>query len=304
MLRLIPILSLLLLWATPALAQTLRIYHIDVEQADSALIVLPNGKSLLIDSGKNGHGERIRKVMADAGVTQIDAYVNSHHHEDHFGGIDEVVDAGVLVVESFDRGDKECCLSAKKKAEDTFVDYQRTVGEDAIHIKPGDPINLDPEVQITTISSGGVVMGEANGSTGTDENDMSVSLLINFRGFKAFFGGDIERHTEEKIAARDLVVDIDLYKANHHGSHTSSSTDFMADLRPSVIVISNGSHGGHKHPRQVSLTTYASLAYPPAVFQTNKCFHGPPARMCRMPRSQIRKLPMKMGRSWSPSMPR
>jgi beta-lactamase superfamily II metal-dependent hydrolase len=53
-------------------AQTLRIYQIDVEQADSALFVMPNGKTLLIVAGKNGHGKRIRDVMTQAGVTQID----------------------------------------------------------------------------------------------------------------------------------------------------------------------------------------------------------------------------------------
>src|SRR5687767_3082026 len=91
-------------------AQTLRIFHIDVEQGDAALIVMPNGKTLLIDSGKNGHGDRIRKVMQQAGVNQIDAFIASHYHEDHFGGIDDLVDANIAVLESYDRGDKECCL--------------------------------------------------------------------------------------------------------------------------------------------------------------------------------------------------
>ena len=58
-----------LLCAAPLAAQTLRIYQIDVEQADAALFVMPNGKTLLIDAGKNGHGQRIRHVMATAGVT-------------------------------------------------------------------------------------------------------------------------------------------------------------------------------------------------------------------------------------------
>ena len=50
---------------------------------------------------------------------------------------------------------------------------------------------------------------------------MSISLLIAFRGFRYFVGGDIETFTEKKIALRDLVKDVDIYKANHHGSHTS-----------------------------------------------------------------------------------
>jgi hypothetical protein len=46
----------LVVTARPVGAQTLRIYQIDVEQADAALVVMPNGKALLIDSGKNGTG--------------------------------------------------------------------------------------------------------------------------------------------------------------------------------------------------------------------------------------------------------
>jgi glyoxylase-like metal-dependent hydrolase (beta-lactamase superfamily II) len=42
-------------------------------------------------------------------VTQIDAFVATHYHEDHVGGIDDLVDMGVAVGERFDRGDKACC---------------------------------------------------------------------------------------------------------------------------------------------------------------------------------------------------
>lgn len=73
--------------------------------------------------------------MTLAGVTQIDAYVTSHYHEDHFGGIDDLVGMGVSVLESYDRGDKECCLSDEKKEEVTFIDYQAAVGEDAIELR-------------------------------------------------------------------------------------------------------------------------------------------------------------------------
>lgn len=271
--------------ASPVTAQTLRIYQIDVEQADAALLVMPNGKTLLIDSGKNGHGQRIRNVMALAGVTQIDAFVNSHYHEDHFGGIDDLVDAGVPVLESYDRGDKACCVPPEKKKQPTYIDYQRTVGEDAIQVRPGDAINLDPVVTITVVAAGGVVIGETTPSDADDENDMSVALLINFRGFKAFFGGDIHAHAEGKIAQRDLVMDVDYYKGDHHGSHTSSSGAFMTDLRPAVVVLSNGNDGTYKHPRLVSLQTYAALMPAPTVFQVNKCFR--PAPCGNVPDAQI-----------------
>ena len=58
-------------WSIVADAQPLRIYHTDVDQADATLIVSPSGRTLLVDSGKNGHGPRLRAAMQTAGVTQI-----------------------------------------------------------------------------------------------------------------------------------------------------------------------------------------------------------------------------------------
>src|SRR5688500_2353905 len=58
-------------------------------------------------------------LRVDAGVTKIDAFVTTHYHEDHFGGIDDLVLlAKVHVLESYDRGDK-AFLPASKKAQET-----------------------------------------------------------------------------------------------------------------------------------------------------------------------------------------
>jgi hypothetical protein len=117
---------------------------------------------------------------------------------------------------------------------------------------------------------------------------VSVTLLITFRGFTAFYGGDSEEPTEAKIVAHHLALNVDLYKASHHGSHSSSSPAFMHDLSPSVVVISNGSHGIFKHPRRVTLDTYAALSPAPVVFQTNKCLR--PAPCANEPPAQIADL--------------
>ncbi len=255
--------------ATPLGAQTLRIYHIDVEQADSALIVMPNGKTLLIDAGKNGHGKRIQTVMDHAGVTRIDAFVASHYHEDHFGGIDDLVEDGVPVLESYDRGRRDT-VPPEDKTRRTFKDYMSSVGEDARALRSGDTIELDPLVTVKCIASNGSAIGVGPVNT-HDENYRSVSLLIEFAGFKAFFGGDTHGPVERIIEAEDLVKDVDLLKSSHHGSDTSSSEAFMRDLHPSLIVISNGSNRSYHHPRHATLATYAGLTPAPVVLQTNRC---------------------------------
>jgi beta-lactamase superfamily II metal-dependent hydrolase len=109
-------------------AKNLRIYHIDVEQGAATLFVSPGGRTLLVDSGKNGHGARIKAVMDQAGVTQIDHFVNTHYHEDHYGGIDELPrDLNITIGQAYDRGDKQF-LPASKLNEARFRDYQDNEG--------------------------------------------------------------------------------------------------------------------------------------------------------------------------------
>lgn len=261
--------------ATASNAQTLRIFHIDVDQGDSTLFVSPSGRSLLVDTGNTGQGPRIRAAMARAGVTQIDHLVTTHYHSDHYGAADELItdSPATTVVNVHDRGDK-AFLPASKTSGDRYTEYDNALGHRAHHLMRGETIALDSSMVVTCISSGSVVLGEAPIQHGPDENDMSISLLIQFGDFRYFVGGDIHEHTEQKIANLDLVTEVDVYQANHHGSHTSSSLDFMTDLTPTLIVISNGNHGGHEHPRQVTLNTYAGLTPAPTVLQTNKYTKG------------------------------
>jgi beta-lactamase superfamily II metal-dependent hydrolase len=261
------------LFVAHATAQHLRIYHIDVEQADATLVVAPSGKTLLIDSGRNGDGTRIRNVMQHAGVTRIDRFVNTHYHADHYGGIDDLVNGGIQVDSVYDRGDKGF-LPSSKIGEATYRDYQTAVGHRARHLMRGETISFDPEVAVLCIASGGTVLGEVNPSHGKDENDMSIALLIQYGAFRYFIGGDIEKHTEQKIADLDAVLDVDVYQANHHGSETSSSSDFMKDIKPAVIVISNGNNSIYRHPRRATLDFFATLQPRPTVYQTNKYLKG------------------------------
>ncbi len=252
----------------------LRIYYIDVDQGAATLVVSPDGQTLLVDGGRDGHGTRVRAALQRAGVSRIDHLVTTHYHDDHYGGTDELTeDPAIPIGQAYDRGDKEF-LPASKVNGARFQDYQRAVGSRAVHLQRGETIQLEPEVLVTCVASGGVVLGEQDPEPGKDENDMSVALLVQWRGFHYFVGGDIEHFTEEKIAAHDAVLDVDVYQANHHGSHSSTSSAFIRDLAPTLVVISNGDRSDYQHPRQVTLDTLAVIPGPPVVVQTNRYTKG------------------------------
>ena len=64
---------------------------LDVGQGDSILIRSPEGKTALIDAGPTRHGAVT--ALERAGIKSLDMVVISHHHSDHYGGMDEVVKA-------------------------------------------------------------------------------------------------------------------------------------------------------------------------------------------------------------------
>lgn len=273
--RVVVSVATLIVCVIPSFAQSLRIYHIDVNQADATLIVSPSGNAMLIDCGGEGQGDWVKAVMDDAGVADLDYFLLTHYHKDHAGGIDELVDEeGVEVETAFDRGDKDF-LDPDKLDYDFYKNYQAALGEDAEVLRRGESVDLDPDMTVTCVAHGTAVLGEEDPiDYGSDENDMSVALLVQYGPFRYFTGGDLEEHTEEKIAARDLVLDVDVYRASHHGSDTSSSDEIMSDMTPSLIVISNGDHGNHRHPRQSVLDDFDAMEPRPIVLQTNKYTKG------------------------------
>jgi len=121
--------------------------------------------------------------MGKLGITEIDHVVTSHYHQDHFGGLPELLtNLNVNVVNAYDRG--------KEHVDHTgiFNAYEVNLGHRAVALKPGDKINLDPAMTVTCIASSGGVIGQQNPTPSTDENDNSVALLIEFGGFRYLHG--------------------------------------------------------------------------------------------------------------------
>lgn len=70
-----------------------------------------------------------------------------------------------------------------------------------------------------------------------DENNYSVCLMFN-QGDKHFlFTGDLEKEGEEYLVQYNELPKVELFKAGHHGSKTSSTDALLSVIKPKIVCV-------------------------------------------------------------------
>lgn len=83
-----------------------------------------------------------------------------------------------------------------------------------------------------------------------DDNDRSVSCLITHKDKKFLLCGDAEKKEEEVLTSLN-IGHVDVFKANHHGSPTSNSTQLLNNITPDYVVICSSEENSYELPKKV-----------------------------------------------------
>jgi competence protein ComEC len=218
----------------------LVVHFLDVGQGDSELLDLPDGETVLIDSGDRGAPtvDLLRKY----GVKQIDLVVATHPHSDHIGEMRDVMRA-FKVLEFWDSG-----FNHPTK---TYADMLQAIKDQGIRFatpKRGDMRKF-----------GAVLLEVLNPSEQfADENPNNASVVVRLTfGSKRFlFAGDAETPAwGQMLASEKEELRSDLLKAAHHGSSNGTTREVLDAVRPSIVTIScaAGNDYHHPHPKVMRL---------------------------------------------------
>lgn len=247
-----------LLFLLPGLvfAQALRFTTMDIGQGDSAVLVAPGGCAALFDGGPTGSGTTIKAYLKSIGVTRVDMAFNSHFHEDHLGGLDEVdVGTNAVPIDAvYDRGGSYSSTA--------FSQYSSHFAGKRHTVTVGQTFSLCGQVTLQVVAVNG------NGVSTSDENAKSVVVKISYGDFDALVGGDLVGTSPNDIESvvAPSIGGIELYKVHHHGSKYSSNDTFLSATQPLVSFISVGVGNTYGHPTPECLSRLS--AHGSAIWQT------------------------------------
>lgn len=231
---------------------------LDVGQGECLVIEEKSGLNIMVDGGSSDISEvgkyRIVPYLKSHGISRLDYVFLSHGDLDHLSGVKEILEdkdlgitIGYLVLTKFALIDENY---------DNIVSLVKKRNVKLLYVTEGDLFELGntvwhclyPNVEET---------GEGN--------DQSMVLVMECRGIKMLFTGDLTEEKEQKLS----LEDIDILKCGHHGSKYSTSEVFLKGCKPEVALISAGRNNTYGHPHQATLKRLADAHS--TVYATNEC---------------------------------
>lgn len=234
-----------------------RMDFLDVGQADSALINLPNSKQILIDTGENSNTVEKVKQKMPATDRKIEHLILTHPDSDHIGG-------SIEVVQSYQIGEilttkKESKSQIYKKLKDEVVKRKIKLTE----VNAGDEYNIEGAWLKILYP----VEDDVNSMT---NNESSIVFNFDYKGAKALFMGDSELTSQGKILKitndTDLVAQI--IKIPHHGSADSLNKNFLQKVQANFAVISVGKNNKYGLPSSLCIEALNKMGI--KIFRTDE----------------------------------
>ncbi|OGI83782.1 hypothetical protein A2903_01095 [Candidatus Nomurabacteria bacterium RIFCSPLOWO2_01_FULL_33_17] len=235
----------------PATEIPLKIIMLDIGQGDAIYIETPNGKNMLIDSGRDRTITYELGNIIPAGKKNIDTIEISNPDLDHIGGIPFVMEK-YSISQILSPGTNHDSLDSYKEIEKIAKDKKIPI----IRAKQGTIFVLDSINNVTY-----KILWPENNVRNWEANASSMIGLLEYNGHKVLLTGDAPKEVEDQIVSKykNELQNIDILKVGHHGSKTSTGGALAMLARPKYALISAGLKNYYGHPHKETLDILNSV---------------------------------------------
>ncbi|WP_342505728.1 MBL fold metallo-hydrolase [Sporosarcina sp. FSL K6-2383] len=213
---------------------TLKVHYIDVGQADATLLQLVDQNetmNLLIDTG-DWNATDVVTYLYSKNIKDIDIVTVTHPHADHIGQLEKIIE-GFSVTEVWMNGEtatSQVFANSLEAIEKRSIDYYEPEVGDVFDIGPLEITILHPD--------------SLTGNT----NNNSLAMRLQYGEISFLFTGDAEQLAENAILASGANIQANILHLGHHGSNTSSTSDFLQAVNPEIAIYSAGVDNSYGHP--------------------------------------------------------
>lgn len=221
----------------PLEGEEIAIHMIDVGQADSILIMTPNG-NMLVDAGCRASKTALKNYLDGQGIKEFEYVIFTHAHEDHIGG-------AAMIMKDYKV--KNVIMPDATATTAVFEDMI-----DAIEESKANVIKATPGYTFNIGNLKNTVLGPVKSDY--DVNNTSVVVKSEFGSSSIMLTGDAEEISEKDILATfdSSALDCDILKVGHHCSTTSTCKEFLSAVSPKIALISVGTGNSYGHPHKES----------------------------------------------------
>lgn len=244
----------------------LIIHFVDVGQGDSIIIQFPDNKNMIIDGGPRNAKKNLLAYIDHLKIKTFDYLLLTHSDEDHCGSLDDVINeyevktifmpdteyvSGNLINTAVYKNFIKAAENEKNMhgaeiifSDAIFSDFGKE--EEGYFMDFITPTLTDYD----TIFKKNGVLKKPNAE---GLNSISPVMILTFADKKIMFTGDANEITEKSFlknieGKNEEDYNVDILKVGHHGSGSSTSSDFLKVVRPEIAVIMAGIGNTYGHP--------------------------------------------------------
>ncbi|WP_378956121.1 ComEC/Rec2 family competence protein [Pelosinus sp. sgz500959] len=222
----------------------LTVKVLDIGQGDAILIRVA-GQTVLVDTGDIDTRDKMVAYIKKEGITTIDKVIITHPHADHLGGM-------IGILENFKV--RQIYDSGQTGTTALYRQYLSLVNKKNI---PFTVVTAGTEIVISNDIKMKFFAPEKPYLTASELNNNSVVAKLIYNKFSMLLTGDAEKESEGRMLktyAGELKSTV--LKSGHHGSNTSSTSEFLKAVGAEAVIISLGANNDYHHPHPSTLKKY------------------------------------------------
>ena len=188
-----------------------------------AVLLRCGGETMLVDCATQGQAKRIVNMCKQLGITRIDRVVNTHPHEDHIGGLRDLL-------KEVEVGEMWICFPEDYNSHMTkAVSWAQKAGVPVVHYADGD---------VLTLGGATIEVWKLEGKS-SEMNDCSAQFYVTFGERTLLMAADLEKNGQVRyVALKGEALDADVLKYPHHGLERLTD-EYAEAVSPLYFVVTN-----------------------------------------------------------------